>query len=172
MVFRNFTDFIIKTKPPINVLARLDLLRELTEDDEYHPEANVFEHIKIVTERLIPIMDINLIMTGCLHDLFKHDAKRFSDTGDAYTCFGHEVLAANFIQTNREIRDWITRFGGDVDLVENLCRDHMRIHYLDEMRPAKRNRLVGSTHFKKLSIFTLADDMRSDFDPRPYMTKR
>ena len=76
MEFKDFKDFLDKTNPPSSVTSRLLALKALRERPDYHPESSTNEHIRIVTERLIPLGDMDLIFAGCLHDLFKHDTQQ------------------------------------------------------------------------------------------------
>ena len=55
--------------------------------------------------------------------------------------------------------------GADPDEVAYLCDQHMRVKGIDVMRPKKAEELKSNPLFKKLQIFTRADDMLNDFGP-------
>lgn len=65
-------------KLPIKFLKKLNLLKELRERPDFHPEKSCFEHIKIVTNRAIKFGDNNLIMAGILHDIHKLDCAKIN----------------------------------------------------------------------------------------------
>ena len=163
MNFKDFNHFLDATKPPTSVMSRLEALKGLKERSDFHPEANTFEHIKIVTERLILTNDIDLIFSGVLHDLFKHDTACINPKNGFITCPGHDIDVADFIQSNKEVNEWIKSFGADPEVVMNLCKDHMRFKQFEEMRDSKKKEFQSRPHWKKLVVLGAADDMLKDF---------
>ncbi len=165
MKFKDFNDFLDKTNPPTSVTSRLAALRMLRERPDYHPEPNTTEHIRIVTERLIPLGDMDLIFAGCLHDLFKHDTQQINPKTGFVTCPGHDTRVASFIRNNTIVQDWIKDNGGDVNMVENLCKDHMRFHQFGGMKKSKQEEFKSRPHWGKLIYLGAADNMLVEFDP-------
>ena len=164
MKFKDFDDFLNITDPPLSVIERLEPLKMIKERDDFHPESSIWDHIKIVTERLIPVNDINLIFTGILHDLFKYDTARINPKNGYMTFPGHDHEVAIFIEQNQEIRDWIIKFDGDPNLIKNLCEQHMRFHQLDKMRKKKQEDLINQPYWGELRLFCAADNMLSEFN--------
>lgn len=163
MDFKDFNDFIKATNPPQSVMSRLEALKGLRERPDFHPEESAFEHIRIVTERLIPSGDMDLILGGCLHDLFKHDTARLNPKTGYMSCYGHDNEVAKFIQGDTEIQEWIKSCGADPIIVMGLCKDHMRFHQFDVMKKSKQNELMETEYWDKLNILGAADDMLKDF---------
>ena len=56
-------DQLIKNAPQI-ILDKLEDLKTLRENPQWHPEDNSYEHIKIVTERALGTNDPDLFLTG------------------------------------------------------------------------------------------------------------
>lgn len=153
---------------PYVVKRKLEQLKFLRERPDFHPEPSAFEHIKIVTERLIPIGNINLIMSGILHDICKFDTVKMNEKTGWPTSPGHDTAAFDLIHSNVEIQSWIHAQGGDLEIVALICKNHMRFHQLGEMRPFKKDAQIaawakdGILH--QLEVFGAADNMLVDFD--------
>lgn len=158
---------LIITAPPI-VQSKLEELKTLRERPDYHPEPSAFEHIKIVTERLIPTGDMDLILSGILHDICKFDTVKINEKTGWPTSPGHDQAAFDLIFTSSSIKDWIRDNGGDEVNVALICKGHMRFHQLCDMRPFKREDQIQEWTdlgiFDKLKIFGAADNMLEDFD--------
>jgi len=161
-----FTDLIADAPKPI--LRKLEQLKFLRERPDFHPEPSAFEHIKIVTERLIPTGDMDLIMAGILHDICKFDTVKMNEKTGWPTSPGHDQAAFDLIVNNSDIINWINDKGGFMPNVAHICKAHMRFHQLGDMRDSKREVQIAEwTRLgicDKLQIFGAADNMIEDFD--------
>jgi hypothetical protein len=158
---------LIKTSTPV-IQRKLEQLKFLRERPDFHPEASAFEHIKIVTERLIPTGDPDLILAGILHDICKFDTVRMNEKTGWPTSPGHDKEAETLILISPSIQQWIVENGGNVNRVAAICGAHMRFHQLGQMRSAKRDAQIAEWMkigiFTKLQIFGAADNMIEEFD--------
>lgn len=148
---------------PRFVLRKLEQLKFLRERPDYHPEKSAYEHIKIVTERLITTGDPDLIMAGVFHDLGKFECAKENPKTGYPTSPGHDAWSAELVDRDTECRKWIESFGANPEIVSVICREHMRVKGISEMRPAKQETVKSSSAWPKLQIFTQADDMLNDF---------
>lgn len=159
---------IINTLPQ-SVKDKLEDLKGLRERPDFHPEESAFEHVRIVTERLISTFDLTLIACGIFHDICKVDTVRTNEKTGFPTSPGHESAAVKFIEDNLDVQKWIKDFGADLDKVKGICLNHMRIHQISQMRPEKRKKYLTEWDNKgileKLIIFSKADDMLTGFNP-------
>lgn len=159
---------LIKTAPH-TVLRKLEQLKFLRERPDFHPEPSAFHHIQIVTDRLIPLGDPDLILAGVFHDICKFDTVKMNEKTGWPTSPGHDQAAHDLILGDQSIQDFIRQNGGKVVTVANICKAHMRFHQLGDMREAKREKQIQEWTdqgiFKKLQIFGAADNMLVDFDP-------
>jgi len=153
---------------PSTIRRKLEQLKFLRERPDFHPEPSAFEHIRIVTERLIPTGDPDLILSGILHDIAKFDTVRENPKTGFPTSPGHDDEARNLIMKHDSIQEWIEDHGGNVDNVANICKNHMRFHQLGNMRDSKREAHIQAWKdlgiFEKLQIFGAADNMLAEFD--------
>jgi len=155
-------EYLIGTAPHI-IKRKLEQLKFLRERPDYHPEPSTFEHIKIVTERLIPTGNRDLIMTGILHDICKFDTVRMNEKTGWPTSPGHDKAASDLILNNPQIMSWINTFGANPITVASLCEHHMRIHEFHNMRPSKQETMRQLPFFTDLEIFGRADNMLEPF---------
>lgn len=158
---------LIATAPHI-VQRKLEQLKFLRERPDFHPEPSAFEHIRIVTERLIPTGDMNLVMAGILHDICKFDTVRMNEKTGFPTSPGHDTAAYDLIAENNTIKSWIFDHGADSSIVADICKAHMRFHQLGSMRESKREAAIqlwkDQCIFDRLQIFGAADNMLEEFD--------
>jgi len=158
---------LIDTAPHI-VQRKLEQLKFLRERPDFHPELSAFEHIKIVTTRLLVTNDMNLIMAGIFHDICKFDTVKMNEKTCWPTSPGHDAAAFNLVMENNQVRAFCVTHGANPDIVALICKNHMRFHQLGQMRPAKHDTQVQQWKdqeiFDALHIFGAADNMLVDFD--------
>ena len=158
---------IIESAPSV-VKNKLFANQSLRERPDYHPEESAFEHIKIVTERLIPTGDMNLILAGIFHDICKAETAKTNPKTGWPTCPGHDIAAFDFIMETPVVQTWISNNGSDPRTVAHICLGHMRFHQLGGMRPQKRELIIlmwkEQGIWDYLQIFGAADNMLQEFD--------
>jgi hypothetical protein len=164
-------ELLLSTAPSI-VLRKLEQLKFLRERPDYHPEKSAHEHIRIVTERLIPLGNIDLILSGILHDICKFDTVRENPKTGWPTSPGHDQAAHDLITRNEDIQKWISSLGADVKIVSEICKFHMRFHVLPEMREAKREAQIEEWKnleiWEHLQVFGQADNMLAEFNVQSF----
>ena len=155
-------------KAPETVKALVEGLKTLRERPDFHPEESAYEHIKIVTNRLIQTGNPDLIMSGIFHDIFKKVTAKLNPKNGYPTSPGHDYLAHKSIMEwlkddNNEIIAYIKSIGADPERVALMCKHHMRIKVIGEMRQAKQEAFRQMEIFRDLQIFDRADNMLTDF---------
>lgn len=151
---------------PSIVKDKLEDLKGLRENPQYHPEPSTYEHIRIVTERLIPLGDPDLVFAAVLHDICKLDARRLNPKTGRWGSPGHDKKAADWIKNNPVITDWIKEWGGNPQMVIDLVAQHMRFHQFGIMKPQKQQAFMKMDCWDKLIYLGAADNMLEDFDPQ------
>lgn len=162
---------------PIDIIEKLEELKTLKERKDFHPEGNTYEHIRIVTERLMKTDNINLILAGLFHDICKLDAAKFNyeskidisekdfeilkAEADTKT-YGHEFLAKKYIIDNHIT--FIESLGGSVESIIEIVVHHMKIKQMDNMRDFKKEEIKKLKNYKELLIFKEADNMLKLFN--------
>lgn len=158
---------IVDTAPHI-IKRKLEQLKFLRERPDFHPEPSCFEHIRIVTERLMQTGDPDLIMTGLFHDICKFDTVRMSAKTGFPTSPGHDDAAFWLITDNNQIQEFCVQHGANPNMVALLCKNHMRFHQLGDMRESKREAQIAAWKsgciWDKLQFMGAADNMLEDFD--------
>ncbi len=162
-------------KCPSDIIEKLEDLRVFKERKDFHPEGNTYEHIRIVTTRLIKTENIDLILAGLFHDICKLDAAKINHKklsredpemfdimkkeGTLKT-YGHEFLARDFLLKHKE---FIRQLEGDPNRIAMIVEQHMRIKQMINMRSEKIKALTELPVFKELIIFKGADNMLKPF---------
>ena len=158
---------IIDTAPHI-IKRKLEQLKFLRERPDFHPEPSAFHHIQIVTDRLIPTGNPNLILSNVKYLLSWFDTVKQNPKTGFPTSPGHDDVAFALVMDNMQVRAFCTQHNADPDTVALICKNHMRFHQLGDMRPAKRNKQIQDWKdqgiFDMLQIFGAADNMLADFD--------
>jgi len=144
----------------------LKSLKQINERDDFHPEENAFEHVRIVTERCIETGDNDLIMAAIFHDIFKFKMNEPNEKTGEPTARGHEDAAALMVLNNSDV---IKDFGADPFMVAGICFHHMRIKRFKEMKKSKQFKMMKQPFFLKVAVFTRADNMLSK-DPMPKLS--
>lgn len=148
---------------PLIIQEKLEALKTLRERPDYHPEPNTFEHIRIVTERLMQTGDIDLIIAGLMHDICKLDCVKTNPKTGQPTSPGHDKAAAELVW-NPYVRAWIDSLGADPEMVSALCAQHMRFHQFGKMKESKQRAFQEMPCWNKLVYLGAADNMLEEFN--------
>ena len=147
-------DDIFAAAPKTLQLLVLELA-DIEQNPNFHPEGDVLTHTKIVTSRVIKAGgDMDLILTAFFHDVGKGATLGVNTKTGYPTAYGHERVSADLVRMHE---NFVKRMGGDVDKIEWLVKNHMRIKVLNDMRPFKRQRFEEKPHFSALVEFTKHD---------------
>ncbi len=145
---------------PQEVQDMIKGLKDLRERPDYHPEDSAYEHVKIVTERLMETGDMDLVMAGLFHDIAKKITAKPNPKSGWPTSPGHDKVGAKLAL---EHSTFVEDMGADLNNVVEICGEHMRMKQMDQMRPHKQQQIKDLKTYDKLEIFTRADNMLEDF---------
>lgn len=127
---------------------------------QYHPEGCVLTHVAMVLDQ-VPEGDPVLSWSALLHDVGKPPTFRVAE--DRIRFDGHDTLSASMAESvlerlhaNKAMRQ----------AVVEICRDHIRMASLLQMRPRRRERWLRDPLFEKHLQFHRADCMGSHGDLR------
>lgn len=152
---KNITwNYLMNTAPDL-IKDMLDALKDNHENPKYHPESSTYNHIKIVTERLIKTGDMDLVMAGFFHDIGKASVSKKSDDGDWNTSPGHEAISGKLVL---RYRDWIEEMGANPYVVYEIVKNHDKIKF-NALNKKDKESLERQGVYPKLSTFKDADNM-------------
>jgi poly(A) polymerase len=121
------------------VLPELAATISCGQSPEYHPEGTVFEHIRLMLEKLPPGADELLPWVVLLHDIAKPvTAERDSTTG-AIHFYGHEKIGAELA---RAILNRLRFPRKQIDEIVACVLHHMQFKDVKQMRKATLRRLL------------------------------
>lgn len=129
-------------------------LASTAQPPDWHPEGSVMAHTKLVWEALEQTdASIELKIAALFHDLGKIDKTRTRADDGRIVAYGHEMLAARYIDTYGMLFPEVTNW----KKIRFVCRFHMIMHRIDEMRAFKREELMANEHWNDLVVFAKAD---------------
>jgi hypothetical protein len=152
-------DYIVETAPDL-IKDVLEGLKDNSENPAYHPEPSTYDHIKIVTERLIKTGDMDLVMAGFFHDIGKASVSKKSDEGDWNTSPGHEGISCKLVL---RYKDWIEEMGANPYVVFEIVKNHDKIKF-NALNKKDKEKLERQGVYPKLSTFKDADNMNRKWD--------
>ncbi len=121
------------------VLPELIATMLCQQSPDYHPEGNVFEHIRLMLEKLPPCASSSLPWAVILHDIAKPaTAERDSTTG-AIHFYGHEKVGAAMAQ---RILQRLRFPKKQIEEIVACVRQHMQFKDVKQMRKATLRRLL------------------------------
>lgn len=138
------------------ILPEVSNLKEVSQDERYHPEKDAFVHTMIAVQSLPKDAPLELVLATLLHDTGKLSTRTVDDKGIHF--YEHEFVSAEIAE--RALRR--LKFTSDtIDEVKWLVANHMRTHEFPNMRKAKQIRLVQEPYFPNLLGLVIADVMGS-----------
>jgi tRNA nucleotidyltransferase (CCA-adding enzyme) len=144
----------IISKFPEDLRLRILNLKNFDQRRDFHPEGDVLTHTSIVFSRLEKFNDIDLLLAAIFHDIGKDITAGIHPKKGHITHFGHEKISAQIVLDNSDL---IKNLGGDVNMVHDIIRNHMKIKIIDQMGEKKQNKLKNMACFDKLIKFSKED---------------
>ena len=124
------------------VLPEVAAMQGVAQPPEFHPEGDVFTHVKRMLDLLPAKPDVVLALAVLLHDVGKPPT--FIRAPDRIRFNDHDRVGAEM--TGSILRR--LRFSNDViERVETCVAEHMRLRDVREMRPAKVKRILARDTF-------------------------
>lgn len=133
------------------ILPEMEAMKNLKAgNQEHHPEKDTYEHTLIALKSLPKLASLELRLATLLHDIGK------PPTWDDYHFKGHEAVGSIMA---KEILKRLKFPSNIISNVSWLVANHMRIHRFDELRNAKKIRLIQAPLFYDLLELLKADIM-------------
>lgn len=142
------------------ILPEVKRLQECQEQKKFHPEAylfgtgTTFDHTMVALSTYKgsdPLINLAILF----HDLGKFPARRQKDDGVNYTYCGHDHAGLRVIDSLcRRLKFSLD----EAELFKFVCANHMNMHWLLKMKPAKVLRVVSSEFWEALVIVSRCDD--------------
>lgn len=146
---------ILYDKSPEKLKGLIEQTKNIKQDKVWHPEGDVYKHIRLVTNRLANCYnDIDLTLSGFFHDLGKIDKTKFDKDKQSYTSYEHELSSYDILY---QFKDWIENMGGNFDKIQYIVLNHMRYKFLSDMRINEQIKFMNEPYFSDLEKFSTAD---------------
>lgn len=128
-------------------------MKKTPQNLKFHPEGSVFEHTRLVFEKLVQYDDFDLLVAAIFHDMGKINTTCVDEKG-RITSYGHEHFAKDYIEEFKELFPEVSSW----NKVKRICANHMKMHLIETMRPFKRAQLMNERHFMDMARFARADN--------------
>ena len=125
------------------IMPEVAAMDGVAQPPEYHPEGDVWTHVKILLEALEDPSP-TLAWGALLHDIGKPKAMRITDR---IRFNGHDALGADMAEA---ICRRLKMSNADIDRIAQLTAQHMRIGRAKEMRQSKLKRMLRQPLFPEL----------------------
>jgi hypothetical protein len=143
----------------------IDSTKEVMQNEVWHPEYDVYEHIRLVVNRLHKTYnDINLDLAGLYHDLGKASTTEWSDEKKSWIAPGHEYVSCEMLDDQS---NFVKKMGGDYKLIYYIVENHMKIKYLDNFRIQNKIEILNNKYFNELMKFDSADFGGDELNCKP-----
>jgi hypothetical protein len=141
---------------PEDLLREILNLKNIEQRPDYHPEGDVYTHVKIVYDRALTEGDINMMITAIFHDIGKAYTSRYNPVKKYWSSPGHEMSSVRFVE---RFKDWIKEQGADYDIVHFVTKNHMIMRILHQMRRQKREAFMAEKYYADVIKFSGYDEM-------------
>lgn len=126
------------------VLPEIEALKGCDQPPEWHPEGDVFTHVRLMLSQLDPDASLPLVLSVLLHDIAK-PATRSVDADTGRIRFnGHDKLGAEMAG---EILRRLRYSNEVIDQVVEAVSVHMAFANVRKMRTSKLRRFLAREHF-------------------------
>ena len=129
------------------ILPEIEALVGVEQPPEFHPEGDVFTHVKLMLDAMPPHPSLRLALAVLLHDVGKPPTANFATLPDGTQRWRFENHAPVGAEMARAILERLRAPHALVDDVGAIVAGHMRIADADKMRPPKLRRLIGAPTF-------------------------
>lgn len=138
------------------IFPEIIALKGVHADEIHHPEKDTFIHTMLAVKALPPNSSLELVLATLFHDIAKPLVREVTETTVHF--YQHELLGADL---SEEILFRLKFSRETIDKVRWLIANHMRTHNFQEMRKAKKIKLVKEPYFEDLLELLRADIMGS-----------
>jgi poly(A) polymerase len=127
------------------LLPEVVRMEGVAQPPQFHPEGDVWIHVRMMLEQLEPHASATLAWGVLLHDVGKPPTFRSAEqTGDRIRFDGHDEIGARMAA---EICRRLRFSTADTEQIETLVANHMRFKDVSAMRPATLKRFVRLPRF-------------------------
>jgi poly(A) polymerase len=129
------------------ILPEIEALVGVEQPPEFHPEGDVFTHVKLMLDAMPENPSLRLALAVLLHDVGKPPTANFATLPDGTQRWRFENHAPVGADMARAILERLRAPNALVDDVCAIVAGHMRIADADKMRLPKLRRLIGAPTF-------------------------
>ncbi len=123
------------------LLPEVAAMKGVAQPPEFHPEGDVFTHVKQMLDAMPPEPSVTLAFAVLLHDVGKPPTFRIADR---IRFDEHDVIGA---QMTENILRRLRFSNEEIEQIVACVAGHMRLRHVQQMRPSKLKRLLARKTF-------------------------
>jgi poly(A) polymerase len=127
------------------ILPELDAMKGCLQPEQFHPEGDVFEHTRLMLERLPEKVSVPLVLSVLFHDVGKPVTATVDETG-RIRFNEHDRIGATMTES---IMERLRFSRAEIDAVVEMVKQHMVFKDVPKMRVAKLKRFMARPTFKE-----------------------
>jgi hypothetical protein len=154
--YKTDSDFLFSSlmaRSPQDLVDYIETMKYVIQSRVWHPELDVYTHLKTVTDRVAKYHNINLSIAAMLHDTAKDRTTSINPKTGEPRSPGHARYSAECVDI---WRDWIREQGASLVTVRWLILHHMDAKE-DNFTEQKRIALMQNEHYDLLEKLNQAD---------------
>ena len=160
-ILPTFLDLVNHKDTPLELKELVEKCKTTPQTLKWHSEGVVYNHIFIVTNKCVKTTDIDMILSGFLHDLGKVECTKKHETKpDSWPAHGHELISTKLVE---KYKGWIESWNANYENVHFIVFNHMKMHQIDKMRKSKQDKLTEHPAFHKLKLFEKFDSYQEPY---------
>lgn len=138
-------DLLVESRLMETIIPQIYALQGCEQPPEYHPEGDVFEHVRLMIEKLPPEANLTVTLAVLLHDIAKPATRKWDEKVGRFRFNNHARQGAEM--TGEILRN--LRYSNEIiHRVASNVEHHMDFIHVQQMRKAKLRRFIGREHFQ------------------------
>ena len=138
-------DLLVESRLMDQIIPEIYVLQGCEQPPQFHPEGDVFQHVRLMLEKLEPDANLCVVLSVLLHDIAKPATQIWDEAVQRHRFNGHAQVGA--VMSEEILRR--LRYPNDViDRVTGAVNRHMDFMHVQDMRKAKLRRFIGRDHFE------------------------
>jgi len=151
---------------PMELVNKVEALKDVKESNIHHPEMNAYQHTMIVVDRLDKTRDKNLILSAFFHDMGKVGTKKKINNIVGEIFVNHDRISSELVN---KFSKFVRRMKADPEIVSKIVKHHMQMKFFHSLTKEQRSLLKEDAElFRMMVIFREANDMTREFNVRSF----
>jgi poly(A) polymerase len=137
-------DLLVESGLMKQIIPEIYELQGCEQPPRYHPEGDVFQHVRLMLEKLPEDTTLGIVLAVLLHDIAKPATRQWDEKAGRYRFNNHAGLGATM---SAGILRRLRYSNAIIDSVCETVARHMDFMHVQQMRQSTLRRFIGREHF-------------------------